>query len=163
MSSHPSPRYVPSFLSRLGFSFPAARRFSSNVAHSRSRAFLYSICLRDKVPARTSMHSVRLEPTILILVGTRTTYQATGVAVLHFVGQIAIYTSRRSSFICRSMFPGWRCCARLVCRRAVSYRSHSATCAKAVLYDTVPNSPIIIYAVLLCRSHMNIYLVYSPI
>ena len=33
------PRYVPSFLSRIGFSIPAARRVSSNVANSRSRAF----------------------------------------------------------------------------------------------------------------------------
>ena len=36
----PSPlRYVPSFLSRIGFSIPTARRFSSNVANSRFRAF----------------------------------------------------------------------------------------------------------------------------
>ena len=35
----PSPRYVPLFLSRIGFSIPPARRFSSNVASSRSRAF----------------------------------------------------------------------------------------------------------------------------
>ena len=35
----PSLRYVPSFLSRIGFSIPTARRFSSNVANSRSRAF----------------------------------------------------------------------------------------------------------------------------
>ena len=34
----PSPRYVPSFLSRIGFSILTARRFSSNVANSRSRA-----------------------------------------------------------------------------------------------------------------------------
>ena len=30
------PRYVPSFLSRIGFSISTARRFSSNVANSRS-------------------------------------------------------------------------------------------------------------------------------
>ena len=35
----PPPRYLPSFLSRIGFSIPTARRFSSNVANSRSRAF----------------------------------------------------------------------------------------------------------------------------
>ena len=36
----PSPRHMPSFLSRIGFSIPTARRFSSNVANSRSsRAF----------------------------------------------------------------------------------------------------------------------------
>ena len=33
------PQYVPSILSRVGFSIPTARRFSSNVANSRSRAF----------------------------------------------------------------------------------------------------------------------------
>ena len=32
------PLYVPSILSRIGFSVPTARRFSSNVANSRSRA-----------------------------------------------------------------------------------------------------------------------------
>ena len=32
------PRYVNSFLSRIGFSIPTARRLSSNVADSRSRA-----------------------------------------------------------------------------------------------------------------------------
>ena len=37
------PRYVPSSLSRIGFSIPTARRFSSNVANSRSRAFRYVI------------------------------------------------------------------------------------------------------------------------
>ena len=34
-----SPRYVPLFLSRIGFSIPTARRFSSNAAIPRSRAF----------------------------------------------------------------------------------------------------------------------------
>ena len=34
--------------------------------------------MQEKAP--TSMHSVRLEPTKLILIGTRTTYQATGDA-----------------------------------------------------------------------------------
>ena len=34
-----STRYLPSFLSRIGFSIPTARRFSSNVANSRSRPF----------------------------------------------------------------------------------------------------------------------------
>ena len=33
------PRYVPSFLSRIGFSIPTAQRFSSNFANWRSRAF----------------------------------------------------------------------------------------------------------------------------
>ena len=32
------PRYVPSFLLRIGFSIPTARRFPSNVASSRFRA-----------------------------------------------------------------------------------------------------------------------------
>ena len=38
----PSPRHVRSFLSRIGFGIPTARRFSSNVANSCSRAFRYS-------------------------------------------------------------------------------------------------------------------------
>ena len=38
------------FLSRIGFSNPTARRFSSSVAHSRSRAFRKSICAQEKVP-----------------------------------------------------------------------------------------------------------------
>ena len=39
------------FSSRIGFSVPTAvRRFSSNVANSRSRAFRESICAQEKVP-----------------------------------------------------------------------------------------------------------------
>ena len=38
------------FLSRIGFSIPTARRFSSNVANSRSRALRESICAREKIP-----------------------------------------------------------------------------------------------------------------
>ena len=38
--------------------------------------------MQEKVP--TSMHSVRLEPTKLILIGTRTTYQAAGDAGIVF-------------------------------------------------------------------------------
>ena len=44
------PQYVPWFLSRIGFSIPTARRFSSNVANSRSRAFRWSIITKEKVP-----------------------------------------------------------------------------------------------------------------
>ena len=72
------------FLSRIGFSIPTARRFSSNVVSSRFRAFRQSFFfMQEKVP--TSMHSVRLEPTKLILMSTRTTYQATGDAGLVFM------------------------------------------------------------------------------
>ena len=60
------------FLSRIGFSIPIARRFSSNAANSRSRAFPLFIFLCKKKSLRTSMHSVRLEPTKLVLIGTRT-------------------------------------------------------------------------------------------
>ena len=51
------------FLSRIGFSNPTARRFTSSVANSRSRAFRKSICAQEKVPPRTysSMHSGGLE------------------------------------------------------------------------------------------------------
>ena len=45
----PSPRYEPSFLSRIGFSIPTASRLSSNVTNSRSRAFRESICAQEKV------------------------------------------------------------------------------------------------------------------
>ena len=38
------------FLSRIGFSIPTTRRFSSNVANSRSRAFRESICAQEKLP-----------------------------------------------------------------------------------------------------------------
>ena len=62
------------FLSRIGFSICSS--FSSNVDNSRFRAFRYTIFMQEKV--LTSMHSVRLEPMKLILVGTRTTYEATG-------------------------------------------------------------------------------------
>ena len=61
-------------LSSIGFSIPTARGFSSNVADSRSRAFR----LQEK---NTIMHSVRLEPTKLIFIETRTTYQAIGGAI----------------------------------------------------------------------------------
>ena len=74
--SHPfSPPFVPSCL--LGCNIPTARRLSSNVANSRSRAFRKSMLVQEKVLA-SRMHSVRLEPTKLILLGTRITYQATG-------------------------------------------------------------------------------------
>ena len=68
--------------SRMGFSIPTARRFSSNVAHSRSRAFRYSFFCARKSPYEY-VDSVRIEPTKLILVGTRITsyprYQLCGV------------------------------------------------------------------------------------
>ena len=38
------------FLSRIGFSIPTARRLSSNVANSRSRAFLWSFIYARKSP-----------------------------------------------------------------------------------------------------------------
>ena len=65
---------------QVGFSIPTAHRFSSNVANSRSRAFPEPVFIQGKV--LTNKHSVRLEPTklILLIVGTRNTYQATGDA-----------------------------------------------------------------------------------
>ena len=57
-------------LSHVGFSLPTARRFPSKAPNSSCRVFRYSIFIQ----AHTSMHSVRLEPTKLILAGTRTTY-----------------------------------------------------------------------------------------
>ena len=75
------PRYVPSFLSRIWFSVTTARRFSSNVASSRFRAFRESNCAQEKFPVRiyTSMHSGGLELTRLTYVaGTRITCYTTG-------------------------------------------------------------------------------------
>ena len=66
-------------LSRIGFSIPTARRCSSSVANSRSRAFRQSIFYARKSPYEY-VHSVRIELAKLILVGTRITYQATGDA-----------------------------------------------------------------------------------
>ena len=45
------------FLSRIGFSIPTARRFPSNVAYPRSRAFRESICGREKVPINKKMYT----------------------------------------------------------------------------------------------------------
>ena len=61
---------------------PIARRFSSHIANSRSRAFRYNrLFMEEKVPTSTYVHSARIEPAKLIfLVGTRITYQATGDA-----------------------------------------------------------------------------------
>ena len=55
------------FLSRIGFSNPPARRISSNVANSRSRAFPQINFVHKKKPLRiyASMHSGGLELTRL--------------------------------------------------------------------------------------------------
>ena len=55
------------FLSRIGFNNPTARRFSSSVANSRSRAFRKSICAQNKNSPRmyTSMHRGGFELTKL--------------------------------------------------------------------------------------------------
>ena len=73
---------------------PTARRSSSSVVNSRSRAFRYSICIKNKVAIDTIIHSARLEPTKLILVGTRTTYQATGDA-----GYLVLFTCSRDAHV----------------------------------------------------------------
>ena len=74
------PLYVPSFLSRIGFSIPTARRLSSNVAHSRSRASAIQFLCKKK--PYEYVHSGIIEPAKLILVGTKIVYQATGGAIL---------------------------------------------------------------------------------
>ena len=48
----PSPRYVPSFLSRIGFSIPTARRLSSDVANFRSRRSTNNLFLCNKKSRR---------------------------------------------------------------------------------------------------------------
>ena len=68
------------FLSRIGFSIPTARRFSSNVVNSRSRAFPLIIIFFARKSPYEYVHSVRIELAKLILVGTRITYQATADA-----------------------------------------------------------------------------------
>ena len=59
------PRYVPFFLSHIGFSIPTARRFSSNVVSHALALSAYHFFMQEKVP--TSMPSLRLEPARLIL------------------------------------------------------------------------------------------------
>ena len=64
----------------MGCSIPTARRFSSKCCATQLTLspFPLFICLKqDGVLLRVCTHSVRLEPTKLILAGRRTTYQAT--------------------------------------------------------------------------------------
>ena len=56
------------FLSRIGFSIPTARRFSSSVASSRSRAFCQSFFYARK-SSYEYVHMVRIQRAKLILVG----------------------------------------------------------------------------------------------
>jgi len=78
VSSHPPPRHLPSFFfcrAYIGFGIPTARRFyRMQLTHALALSANHFV-MQEKVP--TSMHSVRLEPTKLILTGTRTTYQTT--------------------------------------------------------------------------------------
>ena len=73
------------FLSRIGFSIPAARRFPSNVPinNSRSRAFRWLIFYARKSPYEYEGMCTRWELNSrkkLISVGRRITYEATGDA-----------------------------------------------------------------------------------
>ena len=76
-----SPWYVPSILSRIGFSIPTARQLSSNI---QCCYLTLSRFPRFNFYARKSpyehVHSVRIDLAKLILVGTRITYHATGDA-----------------------------------------------------------------------------------
>ena len=70
VSSLPSPpRYSTClhffYRAQGSFSIPTARRLSSHVANSRSRAFSKPLFVQEKV--LSSMHSVTLEPTKLVL------------------------------------------------------------------------------------------------
>ena len=67
VSSLPLPLYLPSPLSRIGFSIPTARRLSSNVANSRSRAFRESLCAQEKVP--TNLYEYALGGTRAYAIG----------------------------------------------------------------------------------------------
>ena len=53
------PQYVPSFLSRIGFSILTAGRFSSNIADSRAHVFRKCIYMQEKVYVYA--HSVIVE------------------------------------------------------------------------------------------------------
>ena len=89
------PRYVPSFLSRIGFSIPTARRFSSIVAHSRSRAFRYDQFSCKKTSLRVcALGENGTREIDFSTVGTRITYQATGDAGVHIYIHIASTTTR---------------------------------------------------------------------
>ena len=55
----PPPVLCLQFLSCLGFSNPTARRFSSSIANSRSRAFRKSIYALEKVPTNLYEHALR--------------------------------------------------------------------------------------------------------
>ena len=57
MSSLLPPGTCLQFLTRIGFSIPTARRFSSKVPNSRFRAFRESICAQEKVP---TIYAVRI-------------------------------------------------------------------------------------------------------
>ena len=76
------PGHVPSFLSRIGFRIPTARRFSSNCCYLMFSRFPLIILSSGKSSCEY-VHSVRIEPTKLILVGTRIIYQATGDCTGH--------------------------------------------------------------------------------
>ena len=87
--------YVPSIFvaHRVQHSHCSSILIECSYHNSRSRASRLSI-LRKKKPllVRACMHSVRLEPTKLVLIGTRTTYRATGDAgCYHHVALKKIY------------------------------------------------------------------------
>ena len=103
-------------LSRVGFSIPTARRFSSDVANPRSlsrfpRINFYARKKSLLVRTYESVHSVRTEPTKLISVGTKITYQTTGDAVIY------------------STTPTQETCA--INRSCRFYGPHPATCARS--------------------------------
>ena len=69
-------------LSRIGFSTPTARRFSSNVANSRSRAFRWSIFFSAWKSPYEYVHSVRIELAKL-----------TGIIYLIYLGSLHVNTN----------------------------------------------------------------------
>ena len=73
------------------------------------------------------MHSVRLKPTKLVLVGTRTTYQATGDAI-YIIIYISIYV----------YIPG------------ITYHTCGKVCFDIITFDSVS------YAIFTCVSHVSV-------
>ena len=100
--------------------------------------------MQEKTLTRKSMHSVRLEPAKLILIGTRTTYQATGdaifggiiipgtffcfgTAVRHLLGVTTLF----GSFVCFLRFVFLSCFFRC------SSLSHNNVCVVPVVSSTM--------------------------
>ena len=80
MSSLLPPGTCLHFYRTIGSSIPTARRFRSNVCYLTPALAVSAINIQFVCKKKTSILSVRLEPTKLILVGTQNTDQGSGDA-----------------------------------------------------------------------------------